>query len=189
MNTVAFLENQLKNLHFMFHNIVDDFTAQEWVSRAAPGQNRVGFIIWHMPRTHDNIVQLWMRGGTELFYRPEWAHWHPLKPYGIGTGVTLAEADMIAETVQVAETLAYADAVHHEIIEWLHTLSDTDLDQIPNADAHLAPYPEFQAKGFREQTDRLRNQPIWDLFLRPCVGHIYRHLGELQLAKAVLRAG
>ena len=189
MNTVAFLENQLKNLHGMFHAIVDDFTAEEWLMRAAPGQNRVGFIVWHMPRTQDNIVQLWMRGGRELFYHPDWEHWLPLKPYGIGAGITLAEADIVAETVQIAETLAYADAVHQEMMAWLHQLSDADLDQIPNVDAHLAPYPEFQAKGYREELDGLRHQPIWNLFLRPCGGHIHRHLGELELAKAILRAG
>ncbi len=32
------------------------------------------------------------------------------------------------------------------------------------------------------------NQPTWNLLMRPCIGRIHRHLGELQLAKAVLRA-
>lgn len=188
MNTVAFIENQLVNIHNLYHEIVADFTEQEWTARLAPNQNLIGFTVWHMPRTQDSIVQLWTRGIPEVFHEARWSNWQSLQRLGIGTGVTQSEADEIAATVHLSETLAYEEAVHKEILTWLRQLNDTDLDQIPDIAAHLAEYPEYQAKGFRAETDAMRGQPIWNLFMRPCIGHLHRHLGELALLKAMLRA-
>ncbi len=188
MNTVMYLENQLANIHALLHAIAGDLTDQEWHARPAPGQNRLGFTVWHIPRTQDNFVQLWMRGVPEVFHQPRWALWHAFRPYGIGVGITLAEADAIAAAVRPAETFAYADAVHQEIIAWLRQLSDADLDQVAPVAAHLAAYPEYQTPGYRAETDNLRDQPRWSQLMRPCIGHVHRHLGELELAKELLRA-
>jgi hypothetical protein len=188
VNIVSYLEKQLTNINALLHDIVGDINQEEWLARAAPGQNRLGFIIWHIARTQDTIVQSWIRGEVEIVHRPEWNHWEGLRPYGMGAGITLAEADEVAATVHHAESLLYADTVHQEIIAWLRQRSDDELDQIPDANANLGPYPEYQAEGFRQELGSLYNQPIWNLLMRPCIGHIHRHLGELQLAKDVLRA-
>jgi hypothetical protein len=187
MNAIAYLEMQLTNINTLFHDIVQDITGEEWLSRAAPGQNRLGFIIWHIPRTQDNVVHLWMRGGHEVFHRPEWLHWQSTRPYGIGTGITLAQADEVATKVSLTDTLLYADVVHNEILAWLRQHFDEALDVVPTVATHLALYPEYQTKGYHIEMSGLYNQPTWNLFMRPCIGHIHRHLGELQLAKAMLR--
>lgn len=188
MNTIAYLENQLANIHAIFHDLVQDISEQEWLERPAPGQNRLGFNIWHIPRTQDNFVQLWIRGEAEIFHQPPWAHWQTLRPAGIGVGITLAEADAVATQVQRDETLAYADAVHEATLAWLRQSHDDDLDQVPNAVAHLAPYPEYQTPGYHVEIGSLIGQPVWSLLMRPCIGHVHRHLGELELSKALLRA-
>jgi hypothetical protein len=59
---------------------------------------------------------------------------------------------------------------------------------VPDVAAHLALYPEYQTEGYHTEMSGLYQQPTWTLFMRPCIGHIHRHLGELQLAKALLRA-
>lgn len=187
MKTTTYLENQLTNLHVLLHDIVGDISAAEWLDRAAPGQNRIGFTIWHMPRTQDNIVQLWIRGEREVMHGVEWAKWHALRPYGIGTGISFDEAEAVATQVNLTETLAYADAVHAEIMGWLRQCSDEDLDHVPDVAAHLAPYPEYQLAEYQRQLGILFNQPTWSLLMRPCIGHLHRHLGELQLAKTLLR--
>jgi hypothetical protein len=188
MNTISFIENQLINIHDLYHKIVTDFTEQEWNTRLASSQNLIGYTVWHIPRTQDNVVHSWMRGIPEIFHQARWSMWQPLQRLGIGTGITQLEADEIAATVDLAQTIAYEEAVHQEILAWLHQINESDLTQIPNIDAHLAAYPEYQAKGFRAETDMMRDQPIWNLFMRPCIGHMHRHLGELALLKAMLRA-
>jgi hypothetical protein len=188
LNTVLYLEKQLANIHALFHDIAGDLTEQEWGSRLAPDQNKVAYIVWHIPRTQDNFVHLWMRGIPEVFHSPRWAHWQALQPLGIGIGITLPQSDEIAATVNLSDTLAYEEAVYQEILTWLRQLNNDDLDQVPDVNVHLAAYPEYQTKGFREETDNLRGQPVWNHFMRPCIGHVHRHLGELELAKALLRS-
>jgi hypothetical protein len=187
MNTVNYLEKQLANLHAIFHDLVADVSETEWQARPAPGQNRLGFNIWHIPRTQDNFVQVWARGQAELFHQPAWAKWHAFRPQGIGVGITREEADAIAAGVTRTETLAYAEAVHAEILDWLRQLTDDDLDIVPDATARLAPYPEYQTPGYFAEIASLFNQPVWSLLMRPCIGHVHRHLGEIELTKEILR--
>lgn len=188
MNTIDYLDRQLTNINRLLHEIVGDVSEEEWLSRAAPGQNRIGFITWHIARTQDTVVQTWIRTVPEVLHRPEWAHWEELRPLGMGAGIRLEEADRIAAVVRMDETFTYVDLVHQEIVTWLRQQNEDDLDQVPDSTKNLAPFPEYQATGFHAELGGMFNQPIWNLLMRPCIGHIHRHLGELQLAKTLVRA-
>jgi hypothetical protein len=187
MNTTLFLQKQLSNIHSVFQEIVGNLNDQEWTSRPVPGQNLPGYTAWHLPRTQDNFVQTWIRGIPEVVHSERWMHWQRFKRFGIGAGITVEEADEIAHTVNRADVLAYADDVHHEIIGWLNELDENSLDHIPEAARHLSLYPEYQTPGFHKDTDSLLNQPEWALLMRPCIGHVHRHLGELQAVKVFLQ--
>lgn len=186
MRSTTLLERIMSNVHGMLHYVADDLTEEEWQTRIAPGQNMPGFIVWHSPRVQDNTIQTWIRGLPELAHSERWAHWEQFKHLGSGTGITLAEADQIADWAQKADALTYVDEVHQETLSWLQDLNDEDLDQIPPARENLAPYPEYQTPGFHEETDGLLDQPIWSLLMRPCIGHVYRHIGELMAVKEVI---
>jgi hypothetical protein len=58
MNAPSYLQKQLANLNTVFHSITKDITDEEWVMRAAPGQNMLGYTIWHTPRSQDSFVQI-----------------------------------------------------------------------------------------------------------------------------------
>jgi len=187
MNAITYLQKQLANINAIFHGLADDLTDQEWVARPAPGQNMIGYTVWHIPRTQDAHVQTWIRGTPEVVHRDRWPHWRQLKRHGNGVGISLAEADEIAHSVQRAEVMEYADAVHQEISAWLKELNESDLDQLPNIPQHLSRHPEYQTPGFVEEASGLFDQPIWSQLMRPCIGHIHRHLGELEVVKNILR--
>src|SRR5260370_804108 len=85
--------------------------------------------------------------------------------------------------------LAYADTVHSTIQSWLSTLSDDDLDTVPDMEAHMASYTAYQHPGFRAEIADLLGQPIWRLLIGPCSGHLREHLGELDVLKQVMRGG
>ncbi len=189
MNTTVYLQKQFANLNGVFHGIVEDLTDAEWVTRPAPGSNLIGYTVWHLPRTQDTFVQTWIRGVTEVAHHDRWSIWEPLKRFGTGIGVSLADADHIAHTVKKADVLAYADDVQQTIQGWLQASHDSDLDQIFETRQRLAAYPAYHTPGFADDVASLYDQPVWALLIRPCMGHIHRHLGELELAKRLLRAG
>ena len=188
MKATALLAKQVTGVNTLLHHAADDLIQHEWTSRPVRGENMPGFMVWHVPRMQDHTVQTWIRGVPEVVHDERWAHWHDLQPLGAGLGIPLEEADRIARCVQPAEVLAYADVVLREILSWLATLTDDDLEYIPPARQHLAPYPEYQTAGHHAETDELLDLPIWRLLSGPCIGHVRGHLGELALLKAQLRA-
>jgi len=171
----------------MFHHAVDDLTEEEWTTRPAPGQNIIGFNAWHMPRTQDNVIQTWIRGKPELAHHARWSHWGRFRPLGCGVGISLEAADEIAFGIKKADVLAYVDLVNQEAIHWLGEIDDDELDMIPEVSKHLTPYPEYQTPGYREEMEGLLGKPVWGLLMRPCIGHIHRHVGELFYVKETLR--
>jgi hypothetical protein len=189
MKATALLEKQLTGVNSLLHQVADDLSQQEWTARPLRGENMPGFLVWHLPRLQDHLVQVWIRGLPEIIQGERWAHWGQLNPLGAGLGITLEEADLIARCVEPAEVLAYADVVLREILNWLTTLTEDDLEYIPDARKYLAPYPEYQTVGHHAETDDLLDLPIWRLLSGPCIGHVRGHLGELAFLKARLRAG
>ena len=188
MNITGYLRKQFGNLNGVLHSIADDLTDEEWVTRPAPGQNMLGFTVWHLPRTQDSFVQTWIRGLGEVAHTDRWNHWQSLKRFGIGAGISLDEADEIARSTRRMDVVDYADAVHQEISAWLEETSNGDLDQILDTRQRLTAFAEYQTPGYVEEVANLYDQPIWSLLMRPCIGHIHRHLGELELVKNIVRA-
>ena len=189
MNTTTFLQKQLSNINSIFQDLVGDLSDREWVSHGVPGQNVLGFTAWHIPRTQDNFVQTWIRGIPELAHADGWKHWQPFRPFGIGVGATLDQADKIARSIRQADVLAYADAVHREMLDWLRRLDEAELDRVPDTVGHLSAFPEYQTPAYHEQTDDLLKQSMAGILMRPCIGHIHRHLGEMETLKNILRGG
>jgi hypothetical protein len=124
MNAVTLLDKQLANINAIFHSLADDLTDQEWITRPAPGQNRVAYLAWHLPRVQDSHIHTWVRGIPEVVHGDRWSQWGHLRRFGNGIGITLAEADEVALSVRRDDVLAYADAVYSESSAWLDSLSD-----------------------------------------------------------------
>jgi hypothetical protein len=78
---------------------------------------------------------------------------------------------------------ANINAIFHGVVEDL-----SDLDQILDTRQRLIAFPEYQTPGFVEEVSGLYDQPLWSLLIRPCMGHIHRHLGELEVVKNISRA-
>lgn len=187
MNATSYLQKQLANINAVFHGITDDLTDEEWLRRPAAGQNMIGYTVWHIPRAQDNFIQTWIRGIPEVVHGERWADWRNLKRLGIGVGITLDEADEIARSVKRTDVSKYADAVQQEISAWLEGSNDADLDQVHNTAERLSSFPEYQTPGYFEEISNLYDQPAWVLLMRPCIGHVHRHLGELDIIKTILR--
>jgi hypothetical protein len=187
MRAIDLLVRQLKGANSLYHAIADDLTSSEWTVQALPGSNMPGFTLWHLPRTQDWAAQTVVRGIPEVIAAAQWQGRGGLQTPGIGAGFTPEEADELAGGVTRDDVLAYADAVHQTVVEWLSTLHDDDLDAVPAMMAHQAAYPEYQRPGFRAEVDDPAGMPVWRFLIGPCFGHLRGHLGELETLKQALR--
>jgi hypothetical protein len=188
MNAVNLLEKQLSGINAITHDLVADLSDSEWVSRAAPGANLLGFIVWHTARQQDNAIQTLVRGVPEVIWDQRWKGRGGLTTPGTGAGFSPAEADQVAHTTRRSDALEYADAILAAHLTWLHQLAETDLDAIPDLPAHLASYPEYQRATFQAEIRDLIGMPVWRFLIGTSIGHIRGHLGEADSLKTILRA-
>jgi hypothetical protein len=187
MRAIEVLTKQINGVNSLYHEIADDLTESEWTARVFAGSNRLAFTLWHLPRTQDWAVQTVVRGVPEVIAATGWSGKGGLQTPGMGAGMTIEEADAIAATVSLPDVVAYADAVHRTVLEWLGSLEDADLDLVPDMAAHEAAFPEYQRAGFRAAVADLVGKPVWRFVLGPCNGHPRGHLGELGILKQALR--
>jgi DinB superfamily len=198
MDAIAMLQQQLHTVHLRLHHSAGDLTAAELTARPLPQANPIGFILWHMVRSQDWAVNTAVRGTPELIKREPWS-WSLLAHPGMGTGFDASEAEEVSREVELRPLLAYADAVHAEIVAWLDSISEANLDAIPDVAAHDGPHPEYQTAGFRaemdsgpEHDDAVAGKgglPVWIFLTSVALTHLHRHLGEVDLLKDLLRGG
>jgi len=186
MDAVTLLRDQLKRMNAILHDVAHDLRSSEWTARAAPGQNCLGFTLWHVPASQDWTVQTWIRNVAEVRDREPWARVGSLDRLGLAFGMSLAEADAIAAAVGPADTLAYADAVLAEILGWLRPLSDADLARVPDARAHLTRHVAYRSARYQAEVQEMWDQPLGPLIAGDA-GHGRGHLGEARLVKELVR--
>lgn len=188
MQATELLAFQFMSTHNVLHAIADDLTADELVTRALPNTNLLAFDLWHVARTQDWALQTLVRGISELIDEARWQGCGALATHGIGVGMTLAQADALAHQVQLTDLLAYADATHAAIIEWLAEQRDDDaLEQRPDVPAHLSRYPVYLEPAMREEVPWMFQRPwVW-LCLAPASGHVRDHLAAMDLLKQQVR--
>jgi hypothetical protein len=189
LDTITYLQHQLTNINVIFHDIVAAFRPEELLTRPAPGQNMIGYAVWHIPRTQDAHVHTWIRGVPEIAHQERWRHLGDHRRFGYGVGISLDEADEVARSTKLPDILDYADEVQERIMLWLQGLSQSDLDHVPDVARNLAKHLEYQTPGYLREVEHLFARPAWDHLMRPCIGHVHRHLGELEILRAVIRSG
>ena len=198
MNAIDMLIQQLDTVNIRLHHTAADLTPEELVARPIRGVNPIGFILWHMARSQDWAVNTAIRNEPEVITSGSWRQTQLAVP-GTGTGFDAEEAESVAGRVDRETLLAYSDAVHEQITSWLRKQSESMLDEIPDAEAHDAPYPEYQTDGFRAEMNsgperddavgRKGGLPAWVYLTSVAVTHLHRHIGEVDLLKDVVRRG
>jgi hypothetical protein len=188
MHATTLLQQQFQHLHTYFHALADDLTTAEWTSRALPETNLLGFTFWHIARTQDQVVHTFIRGVPSVVTAEPWVSRGGLTTPGIGVGSTLAEADQLACSIRHTDVIDYADAVHQAIQRWLSTLTDADLDTLPDLLAHIEQAVVLDQHPILQETAHdWTGRPTWRMLTGTCLAHPREHLAELDLLKRLLR--
>ena len=188
MRSTDLIRQQLNGVHRLFHDAADDLTDAEWTLHALPETNVLGFTFWHLPRIQDWAVQTVIRGVPEVICDPKWTRLGDPEVVGVGVGMSLEEADALARSVTRSDVCAYADAVHDTLLAWLDTLTDDDLDAIPDIERHHRAHPIYQTPELHAEIAHLIGGPASRYLTGPCIGHWREHFGELEILKQVMRS-
>jgi hypothetical protein len=176
----------MRRVNAILHDLAHDLTPDEWTARPGAGQNRLGFTLWHVPASEDWFVHTWIRNVTEVRDREPWAPWAGLNRLGLAFGIGLSEADAIAQAVEPARMLAYADAELAEVLAWLRSVTAADLGRVPDNRAHLARHPAYRSAEYLAAVEGMWDDPVGAL-LAADIGHARGHLGEARLVKELVR--
>jgi hypothetical protein len=183
-----YLITQFTVVNNNLHEITNDLTPDELVTRALPNTNLIGFDLWHIARVQDWAAQTMARGIPEVMEDPRWQTLSNPSRVGVGVGMTEAEADALARAFALPDLLAYADAVHQAIVTWLATLSDDELDARPDVPAHIARHAPYLSDAMRDEVPWMYERPPLWRCLSPGLGHAREHLALIELLKQQLRA-
>jgi hypothetical protein len=186
VNAMTLLAHQWTTVNAGLHSLARDLRPDEWTFRVAPGQNLLGFTLWHVPACQDWTVQTWVRNVPEVRDREPWRRWAELERLGMAFGISLDEADAVARGTTADDVLAYADAVLAENLGWLRSVTEAELGRVPDNRAHLSRHPAYRTAGYEAEVRSMWSQPLGEVVTLDA-GHGRAHLGEAALVKELAR--
>jgi hypothetical protein len=187
MHATEVLAQQFVSINQVLHQLADDLTDHELVTRILPNTNLLAFDLWHVARTQDWSLETLVRGEPELIDEPRWQGRGRLATPGVGVGLSETQADELARSVMLADVLAYADIVHQAILVWLRSIPDDELSREPDVPRQLARYPVYLEPAMREEVPWMFERPrVWRC-LAPANAHVRDHLAQAGLLKRQVR--
>jgi hypothetical protein len=169
MTLLEFIAAELERLHGLLDRAVADLSPEQWhaVPGGSPRANTIAFALWHYARTEDNVVRfilqdrrptVWMEGG--------WAERLGLPPVAQGTGMAAEDA----QRLRLGDVGAFQDYVRQV---WQSTKTFVNGAEPASLDRRVLVRP-------------LGEMPAIRALGQVCVSHGFSHLGEIELARALL---
>jgi uncharacterized damage-inducible protein DinB len=165
MGALDFLRSSVKGFHRDFKDAVKDPNDEQLHFRPLGKGNSIAFILWHMVRTEDSVMNFLLQKKPPVWNAEGWDKKFGMDPRAQGTGMTAEQAASI-RIPSLGEFLKYMDNVFRA--------SEAYLDVVKEAD--LEPVQEYQFLGKRSGY-----QMIGGVVLQ----HGSEHLGEIWYAKGL----
>ena len=150
-----FIERCLDQQHAALLHAVEGLNAQELSWRPDPRCMSIGFIVWHVARVQDFLIQTVAKGGVPQLWEGEWAvrlDRSPGDPQDLGFGFT--DEHLSAFQVPPMSVLReYLEETRANILEHLRALDDASLEEVKVA----------SPMGGQLTLASLYQQMIWEL--------------------------
>lgn len=163
MTGTEFIRSAVDELHRAMLDDMRPLTREKLAWKPAPKANPIGFLFWHFTRTEDNNIQR-LRGKPSIWESEGWHKKLGLDAQAQGTGFTEADAERVAQ-IPLEQMLAYAEKVIQSTSDLLKSLSDEQLDSVPDPNSPR-----------RTTASMLRNIIL---------AHGWWHLGEIKYLKGM----
>jgi uncharacterized damage-inducible protein DinB len=134
MTIADLLADAFGRIREVVHQAVDGMTPGQLAYRPEPGANSIAWLVWHLTRIQDDHIadvagtsQVWTSGPSGSTWNDRFGLPFAASATGYGDG---PEA-VAAVQVKSGELLtAYYDAVHQQTLNYIHGLTEADLDRI-----------------------------------------------------------
>lgn len=153
-----------------------------------PQANSIAWNIWHISRTEDAGINLFLMGQPQVVDANNWLDQMRVPFRHYGTGMTPDETKALSETIDLAALRRYQQAVHERTLEVLamvepglletHT-KDAELRHILIEQGVAGPHAQWLL-------DVYQNWPRSKVLLHFGMSHPFQHVGEITVLGTLL---
>ena len=163
-----------------------DGLTDEQMREGPDGFNSIVWLLWHITRFEDVVVNTVLRGVPEVLDRDGWQQRLGVDTRLIGTGSSDEEVEEFSTQVDPSAVRAYRAAVGRETRRWAETADFEALAAVPDVLGRLSQAPTA-LDGRAEWVRSLwANRTGLGLLSLPVIGHSYIHIGEARVTRSRL---
>ena len=159
--------------------LLEGFSEEQMRLRPQPGMNSIAWLIWHMARTEDVVMNLLVAGHPQVLQEEDWPARLKLSRLDIGTGAGDEDVADISAKLDIPALLAYRVAVGHRTREIVRALKPAKLAEPidPSRIAHLLSEGTLVGDAY-SLAEFWKSKTKGFLLAMPATGHNFAHLGE-----------
>lgn len=182
MDSIEVLRGLHRGVRFMFEQSIKSvFTPEQMKERIDERGNSIVWLMWHLARTEDLIVQTIFQGQPQLFESEAWGEKLGIDETLNGTGFGDEEVAEFTKAIDFSAADEYWQATAKASYRWLKSITEAQLDDIPDIDSRLAGAPPVLRGEANEGLWAFwRGRTTAFLFTGPIISHGYMHVGEMQ---------
>jgi hypothetical protein len=150
------------------------------------GVNSIAWLLWHITRFEDLVINTVLRGTGEVLDRDDWLARLRLTSRLAGTGSGDDELADFASAVEPGALLAYRVAAGRETRAWVAAAPDSALAGVPNVEERLARAPLTLDERAAWVRALWANKTGYALLSLPILDHGHLHLGEARATRGLL---
>ena len=125
------LTSQMSEYMEFLELALDGLTPEERRYQPTPESNHIDFIVWHMARVEDTLFNRAILRRADLWEREGWGERLGIVAEGNGYRFSAEQATDLPD-FPLDDLMHYYRSVRTELFEYIDSLSEEDLDALPN---------------------------------------------------------
>jgi len=189
MDLMKWIIAQHRGVRAAFNMTVSSMVTPDQMKERPGGEgNSIAWVMWHMARTEDVIINAMILGEPQLLDSGGWSAKIGIDDQRIGTGFDDNEVEDFCRVVDVKTLDLYWQAVAESTTTWLKSIDPARLDEKPDADAVAAALPEGTFGPNNAGLQVWAGSSAGRLVGGPIISHGYMHVGEMTTIRSRLGA-